>query len=236
MEVTTFQRAINAPSGTYGRFMKLRGAQSGGNYRVFEGATRFFHAREAAGLGSSTHIEDSESVPEKPKPFSAEPAPVTASHEDDIGSGSAAQNEDLDITLDDLSIDTIPVFDSCDEIRRKITNHLRLPHVTQAQFLRDIAAQFTTQDVKIQGKQLSDFRSKRGALAGNTSRVFYGAYVYFEMLRLKEGKPKSKHRLEMEKRWEPDGVDIETGSSRVKYIVRAGREPVMDEFGMMSIY
>jgi hypothetical protein len=31
--------------------------------------------------------------------------------------------------------------------------------------------------------------------------VFYAAYVFFEKVRLAEGKPKSKHRVEMEEIW-----------------------------------
>ncbi|KAF8417501.1 hypothetical protein EV426DRAFT_622907 [Tirmania nivea] len=227
MEITAFQRAINAPSGTLGRFMKLRGAKSGENYKAFEGATRYFHAREAAGLPMPSPIE-------KPVPKTADTGSAEVVESQTAAELAALELEDSDIT--DSDTDTIPVFDSCDEIRRKISAHLRLPYVTQAQFLRDIAAQFTGQDVKIQSKQLSDFRSKSGALAGNTSRVYYGAYVYFEKLRLIEEKPKSKHRLEMEKRWAPDGVDIDRVSGRERYIVRAGRELAMDEYGQVSVY
>lgn len=35
-------------------------------------------------------------------------------------------------------------------------------------------------------------------MAGNTSEVFYTAYMYFEKLRLKEGKEKSEKTIEME--------------------------------------
>ncbi|RPB26603.1 hypothetical protein L211DRAFT_781152 [Terfezia boudieri ATCC MYA-4762] len=226
MEAATFQRAINAPPGTFVRFMKLRGAQSGAKYKAFEGATRFFQAREAAGLPMPAPIE---------KPVTKTAAVASAG--DDVEPGSAAGHplEIVDSDIAESDDDIIPVFDSCDEVRRKISAHLRQPGVTQAQFLRDIAA-LLGQDVKIQSKQLSDFRSKTGALAGNTSRVFYGAYVFFEVLRLKEGKPKSKHRLEMEKRWGPDGVDIWTASGRVKYIVGAGRELMMNEYGQVRSY
>ena len=207
--------------------MKLRGAQSGEKYKVFEGATRFFQAREAAGLPMPAPIE-------KSAPKTAEAA---SGADGDVEPGSAPGHELLieDSGITDSDDDIFPVFDSCDEIRRKISAHLRQPHVTQAQFLRDIAALFG-QDVKIQSKQLSDFRSKTGALAGNTSRVYYGAYVFFEILRLREGKPKSKHRLEMEKRWGPAGVDIWTASGRVKYFVSAGRTPVMNEYGQVGVY
>lgn len=57
----------------------------------------------------------------------------------------------------------------------------------------------------IQGTQLARFRGMKGADAGASSLVFYGAYVFFEMVRVKSGKPKSKHRLEMEEMWAGEG-------------------------------
>ena len=53
-----------------------------------------------------------------------------------------------------------------------------------------------------------------------TSILFYASYVYFEKLRVKQRKPKSKHREEMEHIWGEDGFDIETSSrgvSRTRY-------------------
>lgn len=71
------------------------------------------------------------------------------------------------------------------------------PEVTQATFLKDLALQAKVKG--IQSKQLNDFRNYCGAHVGNTSRVFYGAYVFFEKMRIRDGEPKSEHRLVMEK-------------------------------------
>jgi hypothetical protein len=104
----------------------------------------------------------------------------------------------------------VPVFDSCDEIRRKINAHLKKPGVTQAQFCRDLHAQLQgpSRPAKpFQGTQLTRFRNSKGALTGAKSLVFYAAYVFFEKMRIKEGKPKSKHRLEMEEEWGREGID-----------------------------
>lgn len=201
MKVTAFQRAIETNSNSYGRFMKLRGPWAGNNNNTFDGATRFFKAREAAHLP----------MPKKPK------TAATSTRKD-------PQGPDLStIHLEGEDEDKVPIFDSCDEIRRKIAAHLRKPGVTQAQFLRDIAEGIKTQQVRIQGKQLTDFRAKSGALWENTSRVYYGAYVYFEKCRIQEGKEKSKHRVEMEKRWPANsGVDIKIPGNRgyVAFLVR----------------
>jgi hypothetical protein len=50
----------------------------------------------------------------------------------------------------------------------------------------------------LQSKKVSDFRSKKGPYAGNTSAIFYGAYVHSEKMRIQEGKPKDKKRLDMD--------------------------------------
>jgi hypothetical protein len=88
--------------------------------------------------------------------------------------------------------------DTCDEVRRKINAHLKKPGVTQASFLRSVSACYHTVPKKFTASQLSLFRSKKGSYEGNTSGIFYGAYVYFEKLRIKEGKPMGKKREEME--------------------------------------
>jgi hypothetical protein len=100
--------------------------------------------------------------------------------------------------------DSVEIYDSCDEIRKKIAAHLRKPNNTAAQLCRDLLAQYHTAERKppqIQSGQLTKFRGYKGADTGNTSCVFYAAYVFFEKIRLAEGKPKSKHRLEMEEIW-----------------------------------
>lgn len=115
------------------------------------------------------------------------------------------------IHLEGEETDSVPIFDSCDEIRRKINAHLKKPGVTQAQFLRDILAQLHEGHSRppkgLQSSQLARFRGMKGALAGASSPIYYGAYVLFEKARLAKGKPKTKHRLEMEKRWDQSGVE-----------------------------
>jgi hypothetical protein len=91
-------------------------------------------------------------------------------------------------------------------VRKKINAHFTKTGVSQAQFCRDIAAQ--TDGRKVSTGQLNKFRDSKGPTIGNTSIVFYAAYVFFEKIRLKEDKKKSKHRLEMEN-IHPDGFDID---------------------------
>lgn len=111
--------------------------------------------------------------------------------------------------------DSVPVYDTCDDIRRQITAYLKKPGITQAQFGRDLLKQFHTDRAPkgISGSQMQAFRGKKGPDAGNTSSVFYGAYVFFEKMRIKQNKPKSEKRKEMEEVWGPGGFDIEHNSA-----------------------
>lgn len=126
------------------------------------------------------------------------------------------------------------IIDTCDEVRRKINAHMKKPGVVQAQFLRDIAASYRKAPRKVQSTQLSKFRSKKGAWEGNTSVVFYGAYVFFEKLRIAEKKPKSKKRLEMEDIYSKEG-GVDTTSRHQYFSVLEGQRPYVDPYGRVNI-
>ncbi|KAJ7617104.1 hypothetical protein FB45DRAFT_933441 [Roridomyces roridus] len=130
----------------------------------------------------------------------------TAKKAKKAAAGGDAEPKDLfSITLPGDENAEVEILDSCDELRRKINALLRTGTITKAAFLRDISRAAYTDAPNIQSKQLTDFLSKKGATAGSTSRVCYASYVYFEKKRVAEGKAKSKHRKDMEDRWEGKG-------------------------------
>ncbi|KAK1222049.1 hypothetical protein PQX77_015148 [Marasmius sp. AFHP31] len=137
------------------------------------------------------------------KPHQSSPKAETSS------SRAGSSEPDLfSISLPGDEDGTVPLYESCDEIRRKIEGHLQRTKTTKAAFLRDIArAAFPHSEppIKIQSKQLADFMSLEGATSGNANRVYYASYVYFEKKRLSEREEKSKHRLRMEKEWKLQG-------------------------------
>lgn len=141
--------------------------------------------------------------------------------------------------IHDCVEDPVPVFDTCDTIRRKIRAFLGSAHeppITQAAFLRAIAkATYGPDSTKtIQSGTLSSFMKKKGPLAGNTSTVYYAAYCFFEKLRVKQKKPKSKDREIMEDIWAGEGgVDTKTVAGSVKLIGSAstGSHYTFDKYG-----
>ncbi|ROT43685.1 hypothetical protein SODALDRAFT_342582 [Sodiomyces alkalinus F11] len=204
MRVGEFQATINCSAASYQRFMKQSGPEAGVGSDVYYGACRFFRKRELQGLHQPTPAK------------------------------RARRDEDLDDDLDVSGIilpgepeGAVRVHDTCDEVRRHIHALLRRPGIRQVDFLRAIAKSFPAPR-KIQSKQLHDFLAKKGATAGNTSCVYYGAYVFFEKRRLRDGRPKSKMRLEMES-IHPAGMN--TTDIMNIYVGPLGPVPVEDEYG-----
>lgn len=213
MEVGEFQAAIDVGSVQYHRFMKLNGTDAGSGSDMYHNAWKFFKKREIQGLKST--------APKKVK---------TA------GNTGSKRSDALDvegITLEGEENGQVSVYDTCDETRKKIHVLLRKDGITQAALLREIAKCFPAER-KIQSKQLNDFLAKNGAMDGNTSCVFYGSYVLLEKLRVKEGKPKSDFRLEMEKLYGKSGVDLITPQNRPLFL-GPGESAYHDKYGRLHI-
>ncbi|KAK6850877.1 hypothetical protein PG990_008217 [Apiospora arundinis] len=131
----------------------------------------------------------------------------------------------------------VPVFDTCDEVRLKINEHMRnTPGLTAAQFCRDLYVHLAgTKFTGLQSKQLNDFKAKEGPRAGCSSSLFYAAYVFFEKMRIAQGQPKSRHRISMESIWASQGGFDLKNDGRHGLNIPAGKTPVMDEFGRIYL-
>ena len=65
-------------------------------------------------------------------------------HTDKKGNKSAEKdrwNVD-DIQLEGEEDESVPIYDTCDNVRQKITAHTRIKGITQAAFLREITGTF----------------------------------------------------------------------------------------------
>lgn len=204
MKVTHFQRQCNINSNSYGRFMKLKGPYSGIDNQTYEAAFIFFKKRELAGI----------------KPPKRQKAKAEDLDKFDVG--------DPALKLDGEDKGEVEIYDTCDEIRRKINAHLREGGVTKAGLCRTLG-EMSPVGTPINAKSLDDFLKKRGPREGNSARCFYGAYVFFEKLRIKQGKPKSKFREEMEEiwAWQSGFSTHRTGT----IICRADDRPYYDKYG-----
>lgn len=189
MKVTHFQRACGITASSYGGFMKQKGPDSGVNSITYGAAFEFFKDREEKGI--------------KIPPTSNKRQKVNGGDEK---KGGIDVEELKKVHLDGEEDVQVEIYDTCDEVRRKMAAHLRKPGVTGAGFCRDLCAVAYPNDSKaVSAGQLKTFQTKKGPNAGNSSAVFYGAYVYFEKLRIKERKKKGKMREKMEEVWGNEG-------------------------------
>ena len=204
MKVGDFQRAINVSSTAYHKFMGRKGKWEGENTDAFMSALSFFEDREERGVKEPTQKRVKKDEEKKKLDVS-------------------------EVTLDGEGTGDVPIFDSCDEVRRKINAHLRDPNVTKAGFTREMKKGLV-EGTALQAKSIDDFLRKKGPVAGNQSRAYYAAYVFFEKERIQKGKAKSKHRQEMEKEW-PTGVDTSRPRDRFWVCTTKERRPYMNKYG-----
>ena len=124
----------------------------------------------------------------------------------------------------------MPVYDTCDDLRKTINAHLRKPGVTQAALCHALGDMYHPPR-KLSASSLGTFLKHRGPTAGADSAVYYAGYVYFEKLRLKHKREPTKKRLEVEHA-QPNGMPLR--SSRGGFLCKAGERPVEDQYGRIS--
>lgn len=209
-----FQRAIGVSPAAYATFMKQRGPTAGQRCSTYKNALDYFikqHPNSQSNVG-----------PSKP--------PAKKAKKSDI-----AQNLDVSgVNLPGEEHGRVPVFDTCDELRKKIRAMLKKDGVTQASFCRELTKMVADRGRKVNPSSFAKFMGQKGTSDGSGSIVFYAGYVLFEKLRVRDGKPKSQFRLEMENAWGEEGMDIpEEGErgSRGYYTCHANEYPYEDKYG-----
>ncbi|MCJ1287049.1 hypothetical protein MMC26_006396 [Xylographa opegraphella] len=106
MKVGEFQRAIGVTSTSYGNFMKKRGPYAGEGSIVYSAANTFFRKRELQG----------EKIPRK-----------KAKKATNVDGKETGKNFDYDVSNIHFKGEdegAVQIYDTCDEIRRKIAAHL----------------------------------------------------------------------------------------------------------------
>ncbi|KAG9235694.1 hypothetical protein BJ875DRAFT_373718 [Amylocarpus encephaloides] len=201
MKLGELQKALGVSGQSFNTFLGQTGPHKGAGTATYPAAFRFFQKRKERGIKE----------------------PVKR-----VKKGEEKKNDFSDIHLEGEAEVAVKVFDSCDEVRKKINAYIKEPNVTRAQFLRDIAKTYPEKK-RLQSKVLNDFLGKKGASAGNTSAIFYSSYVFFEKMRIHQGKPKSAHHVEMEKR-HPQGFETKRRMDGPIFCM-VGDRPYEDKYG-----
>ncbi|KAK3300754.1 uncharacterized protein B0H64DRAFT_22491 [Chaetomium fimeti] len=225
---TAFAKEIGVGVKSVTGFLAQHGHLKGSGCAAYVAAWKYFKIREIAGVKLPTNKKQKTTGSVAGEGSSSSAAGKTAKGPLDLS----------DIELDGEEYDDVPVFDTCDEIRRKINAHFKKSGTSQAQFCRDVHAQLYGPDRPAKpftSAQLAKFRSSKGPINGAKLPLFYACYVFFEKMRIKEGKPKTKLRLEMEELWEPLGLPRDR-DSRDSFICFAGTHPYVDKYGNISVF
>lgn len=126
------------------------------------------------------------------------------------------------------------MYDTCNDIRTKIDAHFKKHKLTKVAFAKEISKCQASGEADVTPKQVSDFQRKNDPLAGNASKPSYTSYVYFEKLRNKQGKEKSKKRKEMEEVHGEKGVWRDRAIESVHFTMHAGNSVRIDKYGKIG--
>lgn len=209
-----FQKAIDVTSTSYRNFMGQNGPYKGSASSVYVNAFAFFKHRELNGIK-----EPKKKVKKEDEKKATDVSGVKLDGEDE---------------------QEVTVYETCDEVRKKIRAYLTDPSVTQTGFCKEISKTYGG-DKNVSSAVLKAFLGKKGPVAGNTSAAFYASYVFFEKIRIRDGKPKSKFREEMEKIYNGSNPSNDRGlGMSVKdkldgpFWCRAGESPHIDKYGRVE--
>ncbi|TKA78340.1 hypothetical protein B0A55_03630 [Friedmanniomyces simplex] len=151
------------------------------------------------------------------------------------------------IHLEGEADEETPIFDTYDDVRKRMNQ--ALPTTTQAALSRTLTELLPKS--KVSSHQLAAFLKFKGPQEGAHNPAFYAAYVYFEKLRISEGKKKSAKREKMEqiwggrrddndfKSWHSEGSPLggfpRTGSHNAHLICLGGERWRLDQYGEVQI-
>lgn len=127
-----------------------------------------------------------------------------------------------------------PVYMTCDEVRRSM-RALLAKGVSQAALARALSGMFPADSGKVvPTSNLRYFLEQKGPSRGNTTAAFYAGYCFFEKQRIKNGKPKSAFRKEMEEQHGAEGVDTVHGANTY-YAVSGNTRPIVDKYAKLRL-
>ncbi|KAK5720432.1 hypothetical protein LTR17_014989 [Elasticomyces elasticus] len=154
-------------------------------------------------------------------------APTSSSSDKHVVTASELSS----IHLDGEEEEQVEIYDTCDDVRKKINDHLK--NTTRAAFGRELAELLPNDTVT--SHQLARFLAFKGPRAGGHSPAYYAGYVFFEKLRVKQGKKKSVKRQKMEDAWESKGGVPREGSHNKHIYLEKGQNARYDQYGLIQV-
>lgn len=237
MGVGDFQKEISVTPSAYQNFMKQSGPDRGVRCETYTRAREFFRTHPEMAALAARHAPPARKENTTSSMQQGRDKPETATSCD---SGGSTRDDKIDRALEvgDIKLDgedecEVEVYDTCDEVRRKINTLLVKNDIPKARFSRALSESYPYKP-EVPPRQLSRFLGKRGPTSGNSNIVFYAAYVFFEKKRIREGRPKSKMRREMEE-VHPRGLNTTECMDKMYFLQGRGKKVVEDKYGRLSM-
>ncbi|KAI0335410.1 hypothetical protein GY45DRAFT_1240752 [Cubamyces sp. BRFM 1775] len=114
-----------------------------------------------------------------------------------------------DVVLEGEEEGDIPVYDDCNDIRRKIRALQKEPNFKVTHWLQEIG--------NINNNSYQRFMKATGPHGGASNGTYYAAYVYFEKVRILQGKKKTAKRIRSEQQ-NPSGSSREQPRAQWVYM------------------
>ena len=168
--------------------MQQSGKEKGMGSDTFVAAWEFFKKREMAGL----------KMPPAKKTKTAEAGNKKSSKK---ATDEAIDVSDIHLDLEDR--EAVPIFDTCNEVRRKIRLYLKRPGVSKAGLLRQLAEQLSEKpSTGVSTTCFTTFMAQKGNMRCGGALIYYGAYC---LLRSSASR-RERRRARRVKRWKRHGV------------------------------
>ena len=210
-KIGEFCKTLNVSTTGYRRFMTQSGRDKGTGSDTFMEAWAFFKKREMAGL-------------KMPQAKKVEPVETGSTRSNKKAKGDAIDVSDIHLDLEDQ--EAVPIFETCNEVRRKIRIYLKRPGVSKASLLRQLEKQFPEKPTAgLSTTSFTTFMAQHGNMRCSGSPIYYGAYCLFEKQRIKDGK--------MEEAW---GLASATRDSIDRLWMRDDEHLEEDKYGKVVMY
>lgn len=244
MKISDFEKTLHVTPAEYKSFMdQLKGPRNALKNKTYAAAHQLFTRRGSGVQGVRSSVSKkrkTESKSDDPKTSNTDAKDVKAQRKNN----KAKSKDDESTSAEDLpKLDgedggPVPVYDTCNNVCTKIDAHLKKHKLTMKTFAEQVSKCQASGGTPVTGDQVSAFQKKNGPLAGNSTKAFYASYVWFEKLRIKEGKDKSKKRKdkskkrkEMEDIHGEKGVMIDRAIESVHFMVPGGMKVHIDKYG-----
>jgi len=195
-------------SNSFQRFMKLRGPYTGSDNGTYSGSIRFFNMREKAekvAKASLTTAEKKRKREEAGAKKSSNKAAVSNILTLISGISLPPIDRNLPVQSSFMQYGDFPVYDTCDDVRKKALEFIQLQGETTTSFLRmiDVNSKSWKSFMEFRGSNSMSLYCQKGA--GNSA--YPKAYAFFEKLRIARNEPKTQKRIKFEAE-NPNGYSL----------------------------